>query len=215
MYTEVNAEFTWHPGLAVSQKQKSIASLHNAIKGPRRILEVSTKSALELGCALSAFNLSVDLGPSGALPVEVRFQAAKVFEQGGPFLDLMQEAPADARRDRRLKTSGPLVAFECEGERWRLTPRSMFYDWLFLRGLTQSPDRLLAILRFDAFTDIEFNPKKSVNCQARACAICVGLSRAGRLAEVVAGREAYQGAAEMIYGALANDPGGPQQRFGF
>ena len=28
----------------------------------------------------------------------------------------------------------------------------------------------------DAFTDIEFNPKKSFNCQARSCALFVALT---------------------------------------
>ena len=31
------------------------------------------------------------------------------------------------------------------------------------------------ILNYTAFTDIEFNPKKSINCQARSCALYVSL----------------------------------------
>jgi len=31
------------------------------------------------------------------------------------------------------------------------------------------------LTKYDAFSDIEFNPKKSINCQARTCAILVSL----------------------------------------
>ena len=46
----VSVEFSWHPGLAASQKQKSIASLHSSAQssaGIDSLLEVSSKS----GCA--------------------------------------------------------------------------------------------------------------------------------------------------------------------
>nr|WP_197684215.1 hypothetical protein [Vaginimicrobium propionicum] len=38
------------------------------------------------------------------------------------------------------------------------------------------------VVQFDAFTDIEYNPKKSVNCQARSVAKVVGLWRRNLLA---------------------------------
>lgn len=34
---------------------------------------------------------------------------------------------------------------------------------------------------YDSFTDIEFNPQRSINCQARAVAIYVGLVRNSRI----------------------------------
>ena len=36
-------------------------------------------------------------------------------------------------------------------------------------------------MEFDAFTDIEFNPNKSLNCQARAAALFVAMKKLGRL----------------------------------
>jgi len=36
---------------------------------------------------------------------------------------------------------------------------------------------------YDTFTDIEFNPKRSFNCQARSCALFVALARKGLLGE--------------------------------
>lgn len=40
-------------------------------------------------------------------------------------------------------------------------------------------------MSYDAFTDIEYNPKRSINCQARSVAKVVGLARAGLLAEAL------------------------------
>ena len=37
------------------------------------------------------------------------------------------------------------------------------------------------LLQYDSFTDIEFSPEKSKNCQARAAALFVALHRKGLL----------------------------------
>jgi hypothetical protein len=97
-------EFTWHPGLSVSQKQKSIASLHAAASS---MLQVSA-----------------------ILPLE---------------------------------------------------PQSLFYDWLYISALMQPHNEALLseLLRYHAFTDIEFNPEKSVSCQANSAALLLGLQRSG------------------------------------
>ena len=55
--------FEWYSGFAVSQKQKSIKSLHNAIietDANAKPLEVSTKSRETIGIKLSAFNLKIN-----------------------------------------------------------------------------------------------------------------------------------------------------------
>lgn len=88
-----STDFQWFSGLAVSQKQKSIDSLHaSACKmvGINRVLEVSSKSREELGIALSAFNLTfTTIKYSRTTSVECAFQGSKIFEHGGPFLDLI------------------------------------------------------------------------------------------------------------------------------
>lgn len=43
----------------------------------------------------------------------------------------------------------------------------------------------------DCFTDIEFNPKKSLNCQARSCALAVALKRAGTLTVAMTSPEGF------------------------
>jgi hypothetical protein len=42
-----------------------------------------------------------------------------------------------------------------------------------------------ALFAVDAFTDIEFNPGKSINCQARSCAVHMALTRNGTLADAL------------------------------
>lgn len=187
-------EFQWFPGFSVSQKQKSIASLHQAARhrfGIEQILEVSSKSPNPLGVALSAFNLSLALENGDRVCVEAAFQASKKFTQGGPFLDLLQASPKDAKRDPRLRNSGALVSFVFAGETWSLQPRTAFYDWLYLNALQQNPDLAKALLDFQAFTDIEFNPEKSLNCQARSCALYVSLARENLLERALSSRENY------------------------
>jgi len=41
------------------------------------------------------------------------------------------------------------------------------------------------VLNYEAFTDIEFNPAKSFNCQARAAAQYVSMSRRGILLDAL------------------------------
>lgn len=43
-------------------------------------------------------------------------------------------------------------------------------DWLYIRALAPYKAWIAKNVVYGGFTDIEFNPKKSVNCQARAFA---------------------------------------------
>lgn len=106
---------------------------------------------------------------------------AKVFQNGGPYADLFSASARDAKLDPRLKNSGELVCFVFGGLQFPLTPPTAFYDWLFLRAFVRNADLLERIVGYAGFTDIEFNPSKSLNCQARACATAVTLSVAGEL----------------------------------
>jgi type I restriction enzyme M protein len=40
-------------------------------------------------------------------------------------------------------------------------------------------------MEYDSFTDIEFNPEKSINCQAKSCALFVSLHREGYLTQAL------------------------------
>ena len=106
--------FEWFSGFAISQKQKSIESLHHAIlkaDADARPLEISTKSREAIGVNLSAFNLRLN-----NYTLENIFQSAKVFANGGPYPDLLNVPPKAAKRDERLRNSGNIKAFRYQNE---------------------------------------------------------------------------------------------------
>lgn len=183
--TVYKPQFTWNAGLNAVQKQKNIAALHDAfrrIEPDLNVLEISSKSLQPLGIKLSAFNL-LKYVPSlnKSVPVECVFQGGKIFAAGGPYTDLYTATARAAKKDERLKSRGMLRGFFFEGEEMPLIPTTAFYDWLYVNALMENPELAGELLQFDAFTDIEFNPDKSRNCQAHAAALFVALHRSGRL----------------------------------
>ena len=188
--------FTWHAGMAKSRKQMSMRSLHQsaqALHPGAQILEVSRMSDETLGEQLSAFNLMFKtLGDqSREISVECAFQASKVFERGGPFPDLLEASPADAKRDPRLQNSGRLIGFRFFGQDWPNEPPTAFYDWIYINALHLQSELGKAVMRYDIFTDIAFNPKKSINCQANAVALYVALVRRGKLHSALSSHEEF------------------------
>ena len=178
----VDVEFKWHSGLAATQKAKSRDSLHAAARhlGLHNLLEVSSRSGHELGRQLSAFRLKVEVEGTGHITVESVFQGSKVFAGFGPCHDLYSVEPQVAKRLARERDRGDLIEFRLMGETWELVPRTAFYDWVYLQGLSNQTTSVLGQLEeYDAFTDIEFNPEKSFNCQAHSCALAVALMRRG------------------------------------
>ena len=152
---------------------------------------MSTKSEDELGRSLSAFNLTVQTKAHGEIPLECAFQGSKVFEQGGPFQELYAASSRAARKDPRLRESGRLTGFQLEDQPIEADPKTAFYDWLYIRAVSRDSQKVEALQAYEGFTDIEFNPKKSLNCQARACAELVSLHRQGSLAEAIESHEAF------------------------
>ena len=171
--TKYDTEFLWHPGFSVSQKQKSIKSLHEQGKiqfNLNNILEVSTKSMLKVGRQASAFNLSIETKDGIRTTVESLYQGSKVFEDGGPYRDIYSLSSLDAKKDSRLKNSGNLIQFKfIDNSIWQLNEN--FYDWIYLNALLQNQQIAEELMLYEAFTDIEFNPKKSFNCQAYSVAL--------------------------------------------
>ncbi len=181
---ETYVEFHWHAGFAKTQKQKSIRALHDmALReyGVKNPLEVSSKSEDPLGVALSSFNLKFTTMRGRTLTVEAAFQGSKVFASGGPFLDIFEKTPIDAKRDERLRNSGALTKFSFFGTDWKLEPKTAFYDWLYISALLKNPELIDQITDRDGFTDIEFNPERSFNCQARSAALFCALYHTDKL----------------------------------
>ncbi|OSX53220.1 DarT1-associated NADAR antitoxin family protein [Anoxybacillus ayderensis] len=193
---EIEVEFDWFSGFSLKQKQKSIESLHQqflAIKNNCKVLEISSKSPDRLGVQLSAFNLEITTKKTKrTFTVESAFQSSKVFEKGGPYRDIIEKNARDAKKDGRLQNSGALKYFDFFGEKWDLEPKTLFYDWLYINALSQHKDLVQQVVNFNAFTDIEFNPQKSFNCQAKSAALFVSLYRRGILDKVLSSRGEYK-----------------------
>lgn len=187
-YKIVDCEFEWFAGFSKAQKQRSISALHSAFtsKYPDlKVLEISSKSMQEHGENLSAFFLKKYVPELGrSIPVECVFQSGKVFKKAGPFKDLMNVTPREAKRDERLKQSGQLIGFTFNGKEFPMEPKTIFYDYIYINALFENKELAEEIMKYDAFTDIEFNPDKSLNCQAKAAAIFLSLTRMGLIDKV-------------------------------
>ena len=192
--SEVSLDFEYFPGSSIQQKQRSVASLHASYVArfpSSRVLEVSSKSERDIGVQLSAFNLMIEHPGRGSYSVECAFQASKVFLHGGPFVDLFNASSRAAKTDRRLRESGELVGFRYLTDQFPLDPKTYFYDWLYASALCRHDKLVEQVMMFDAFTDIEHNPERAINCQARSVAKVVGLARAGLLADALQSPRAF------------------------
>lgn len=200
-----NVEFEFFNGFSDKQKKRSIASLHKAYldkNSTKKILEISSKSKDELGIKLSAFNLMIKTKNGKNFSVESAFQASKVFENGGPYIDLLNVSSKVAKKDKRLKNSGKIIAFCIDGISFDTEPKTYFYNWLYINTLHLYNELTEQLLDYDAFTDIAFNPKKSINCQAEAAAIYVSLYKQKLLQEALKDRKTFL---DIVYSAHKQD----------
>ena len=202
---EEEIEFKYYTGFAISQKQKSIESLHEQINKTypnKKILEISSKSKVELGIKLSAFNLQLySEEVNKVISVESIFQSSKVFEKGGPYKDILNKTSLEAKKDERIRNSGELKYFDYEGEKWGLNPKTMFYDYIYIKALLSNKELSNKMLEYDCFTDIEFNHTKSLNCQARSAAMFISLKKQDKINLVMNNIDLFK----ELYG-VKNDP---------
>lgn len=194
------AQFEWSPGFALVQKRKNIEALHDAAMeqlATAPLLEISTKSPRALGARLSAFNLHVpSIHLNRRIPLEAAFQGSKVYAGSGQHREIYEtRSGTEAKKASRQYEDEALVAFEFEDKRFPLEPLTAFYDWLYLRALLeledQRPSLLAELAEFQGFTDIEFNPKRSLNCQARSCALFVALNSVASVGELARDPELF------------------------
>ena len=173
--------FERHVGFASRQKKKSINDMHQVIRkkyGFNHVLELSSKSGNKLSFLISPLSLKLT-NENGGEPysVENAFQSSMVFEDGGPYTDLLSAPPRQAKKDERLITSGELIGYNYFGMEWSVEPLTTFYDWLYVNALKQNPQLHEEVMQYQAFTDMEFNPKKSIHSSAYALAMFVALHK--------------------------------------
>ena len=164
-------EFQWFAGFAVSQKQKSIKALHDAIREKypdANPLEISTKGTVNLGNKLSAFCLKLH-----GYYLDNVFQSSKVFaDSDGPHLEWLELHPKEAKREAgKLHNEGRrLLAFRYNATEYTLEPKTAFYDHIYYMAVrdTLSKEDLDELEKYNYFTDIEFSTQHSINTQARS-----------------------------------------------
>ncbi len=173
---EINLQFEWFMGMARAQKQRSLDAFHTEaeVAGYSHVLEISTYSLQPLGVQLSAFNLFFNSGSSLGT-VEELYQKSKVLSRDE---DRFSET-AD-----KMKGEKP-ISFLFENYSWPLNPQTCFYDWLYVNALHQNQKLAKQIFEFDAFTDIAYNPKKSLGTQARSAALYVALTKLNKIKEII------------------------------
>jgi hypothetical protein len=68
----------------------------------------------------------------------------------------------------------------------------VFYDWLYISAIFEHREWLRSRLaRYAGYSDIEFNPERSINCQARSCAMFAALFSKNLLEEATASPDAF------------------------
>src|SRR6185312_714293 len=97
----------------------------------------------------------------------------------------------EAKRYPWLQDSGRLTGFEFNGFSFPLELKPVFYDWLYINAIYPHRHWLERLNQYAGFTDIEFNPSKSINCQARSCALFVSLMKSDQLHEAVASPDTF------------------------
>lgn len=133
-----NTDFEFFSGFSDKQKKRCICSLHKEYlkaNNGKKVLEISSKSEDKLGVGLSAFNLMLKTKNGKEVSVESAFQAGKVFENGGPYTDLLDVSSKIAKKDERLKNSGRIISFCFDGIEFETEPKTYFYNWLYINAL--------------------------------------------------------------------------------
>ena len=124
--------FTFNSGFSNAQKQKNIAALHEEFgktvpgKEGKKITEISSKSTDPETVKLSAFKLMKYVPSLGkSVPVECVYQAGKVFAKGGPYTDLLEASPKDAKIPATLAPMVPVTPITVTVRMFRmLSPHS-------------------------------------------------------------------------------------------
>ena len=185
-------EILWVSGLSNQQKQKNVEELHKQISyffgiSEDRILEVSTKSQKAIGRMLSTFNLKMQINGK-VYPIECIYQSSKVFKSligSYQIKDVLYMSPQKAKKRVSYEDHSNLCAFNYFGKEFLVRPKYLFFDWLYINAVQQKKDLVGEVSKFKYFTDIEFNPEKSISCQARTLVLYLWLIKNNKLADYI------------------------------
>ena len=118
-------------------------------------------------------------------------------------IDLLLKSSKEAKKDERLKNSGKLIGFNFFNKEYPIEPKTLFYDWLYVNVLVKNENLHKSLLKYNCFTDIEFNPDKSINCQAHSVALFLSMKKNNINFEKVKDINYFK---RIIYGDTLFDP---------
>jgi type I restriction enzyme M protein len=179
-FTKEDIKFVWVKGMSYKQKCKRRDSLHDAIAKTKlyhmdEVLEISTKSNIDLGIKLSALNLTVKFPSGKEETVENIYQSSKVFDN-----------------DHNI------IEFKYGNTTFEKDPYSMYYDYIYMLGLYFHKEYHEELSKYKIFTDIEFNPERQSNTQARAAAIWNTLYK-NDMTDIIESRDKFKGYYKTIF----------------
>lgn len=125
-------------------------------------------------------NIELDIKGKGKVAMDISDRL--VGENDAYYLESKSDNPRELKSllkaFMKANKSAKLSHFAYKGEIFETSAgvansESYFYDFLYFRALGEnfSQREIGQILQYEIFTDIEFNHKVSINCQARSCAL--------------------------------------------
>ncbi len=195
LIVEKTINFEYFRGQNPKQKRKSVDAMQHAIMATEsggKILEVSKESTSDLGIKLSSINLMYKTREGKSYPVLNIFESSKVFEFGGPYRGLLTADPNDLKNDVRLKDSGRLLGFHFEDVPYSLTPRSLFFDYIYIKALNDRKTIHDELLNYDMITDVTYQMGKMFASSARACAYFISLKKTNLIDEALESTDSFK-----------------------
>lgn len=184
-FSEYNVNFVYNNGFAPCQKKKNIIAIHNAFhkdNSDKKVLEISSKSFDEIGVKLSAFNLMLYVESLGkSMPVEIMYHSGKIYKDSGRHLEILNMTPKESKKYLYQNKFGLIEYFVFENQRVEVDDFCDFYNWLYIKALLENEYISSELLKYEAFTDVEYNPSRSKNCQARSAAMFVSLYKQNKI----------------------------------
>ncbi|TPR16283.1 DarT1-associated NADAR antitoxin family protein [Apilactobacillus timberlakei] len=185
------------------QNIKHLHSMCSELFNDSNILEVSSYSNSKVGIAASAFNLKMKT-TKGIFTVEQLFQSSKNFKNHGTQEKLLDfNDPTEIKSCvRSLNNKDSIINFKLFDDKYPIEPKTFFYNWIYCNALRQHPLLARHIIQYSIFTDINFNFKYGINCQAESCSIFAALCRKHQLKAALKDKNSFL---KLVYGESSKE----------
>ena len=153
-------------------------------------------------------NIELDTKGNGKISMDISDRLVR--ENDAYYLEPISDNPRELKSllkaFMKANKRAKLSHFVYKGEIFEINAgvansESYFYDFLYFRALREnfSKSEIRQILQYSIFTDIEFNHKVSINCQARSCALYHYALLNDKVDFYVESREKFKGLYEKLH----------------